>query len=319
MKENRVNIEDIIIITDDEDEEENDLLVHDFGNEKPIDNLNIDRDRPSPANKPLSLKADEKPSGSIHLPILPEVKQELLSQASKEIENIFGEPDAELLESVLNINPYIYKQLNNNNLNTAGKKLCDGEKIEVPEEINMPENKLLLSKPSNLPIIEEIILDDEEYDENFAMSQAVLREMKEEMADEFIDLSDNEIEEQNEKNQLCNFKTEIATQHIEDEIILIEDEYDDLFSKVTDWSSKLLSQNVMSQVYPLEDEELHSPRDEMDEGKQALQFCTESRSCSIEDDHTNVPFLQETRTTAPQVDRSASECKTRFLIIIILY
>lgn len=288
-----------------------------------MDNFNIDRDRLSLADYPLHINAEEKPSGSIHLPILPKVKKEILSQASKEIENIFGEPDKELLESVLNINPYIYQQLNNNNLITAGRKLCDGEKIDVPEEINVPDNQLLLSKHNKPPIIKEISFNDEEYDDNFAMSQDILREMKEEMADEHVDLSDRENEQEGEDESeyqaLCNFKTEIATQINEDEIILIEDDDDDLFCKFTDWSSKLLSQNVISQVYPLEDEELQSQNTKIYEKqeKQALQFCAESMSDDIEDDITNGLFHRGKKATSPHVDNS--ERKTTFSISITFY
>lgn len=300
LKENLVNMKDIVVISDDEDTDENEPVGKEVSN--------IDGVKPIPVDKPLSPNADERSSGTIHLPILPDVKKEILSQASKEIENIFGEPDEELLESVLNINPYIYKTLNNNNLNTAGKKLCDGDHIEVPEETNKSNIEPPRSKQTNSPIVEKIIFEVEDYDENFAMSQAVLQEMKEEMADESADLSYSENEQQNEDEQiaeeeneyleLSNFKTEIATQMNEDEIILIEDDDDELFSKFTDWSSKLLSQNVMSQVYPLEDEALSTGEN------QYLQVVENSKSKTNEDDIPNRPFLNGERSSTPNFDAS---------------
>lgn len=301
-------MKDIVVISDDEETDENETVGQKFGNKAPTEISNFDWDKPMLADKPLNPNADGKASGTIHLPILSEMKKEILSQASKEIESIFGEPDEELLESVLNINPYIYKTLNNNNLNTAGKKLCDGDEIEVPEETHKSNIETPRLNQSRSPIVEIIIFEAEDYDENIAMSQAVLQEMKEEMADESTDLSYSENERQNEDEQiaeeeneyleLCNFKKEIATQMNEDEILLIEDDDDDLFSKFTDWSSKLLSQNVMSQVYPLEDEELSAGEIE------DLQVVDNSKSDTNEDDIPIRSSLNGERSTTPNFDAS---------------
>lgn len=307
LKENLVDMKDIVVISDDEDTDENETVGQKLGNKEPIEISNFDWDKPIPADKPLNPNAGRN-AATIHLPILSDVKKEVLSQASKEIESIFGEADEELLESVLNINPYIYKTLNNNNINTAGKKLCDGDEIEVPEETNKSNIETPPLNQSHPPIVENQIFEAEDYDENFAMSQAVLQEMKEEMADDSTDLSYSENERQNEDEQIAeeeneyleisNFKKEIATQMNEDEIILIEDDDDELFSKFTDWSSKLLSQNVMSQVYPLEDEEL-SPGENQD-----LQVVDDSKSDTNEDDIPNRSFLNGERSSTPNFDAS---------------
>ncbi|XP_064547599.1 titin homolog [Drosophila montana] len=272
LKKTCPNEEDIVVISDDEDNDQTPTRPTEMAKEG-------NKEDPELKNGEVSNKdnaADKSPikptsHRSIHLPKLPEMKQELLSQATKEIENIFGEPDEDLLESVFQINPYVYKQLNNNNIATTGEKIRDGDVIELPEEVNQTgedlpekeaENPVMSPPPPPPPPLspgeDQIVIGDyqDDYDENFAMSQAVLREMKEEMAGGSADLSDADPDDLHDEEFLPPaswIKSEIATQIDDDEIILIEDEDDELYSKVADWSSKLLTQNLMSQVYPLDD------------------------------------------------------------------
>lgn len=101
--------------------------------------------------------------------------------------------------------------------------------IEVPENINMPENK------------EVITLDDEESDENISMEEDVPSEMKEEEEEgkEFIDLSDNEIEQQNKANQQLNINPENAAERPTDVVIRFEVVYNNEVSRIGDWSSRM--------------------------------------------------------------------------------
>ncbi|KAL7731474.1 hypothetical protein ACLKA6_017291 [Drosophila palustris] len=271
---------EIYIISDDEDG----------------DGENAANQIPQPPEVEVELEQAASSSGNrtIHLPKLPEVKKELISQQSKEIEDIFGDPDDELLESVYQINPYVYKELNNNNNNNKkiGDQICDGDVIDLHEElhnnnemnnVNVNENddydELMAMSQAVLQEMKEEMADepannlsgeddntdlDEEaptnhvnanandngdYDEYFAMSQAVLQEMKEEMADS------DENENQNQNQNFLEPLDVVTRIEDDDEIIVIEDSDDDeLFNqKLADWSSKLLSQNVLSQVYPAED------------------------------------------------------------------
>ncbi|KAM8711024.1 hypothetical protein ACLKA7_017623 [Drosophila subpalustris] len=275
LKQAHTNAEEIHYISSDEDEA----------------GENAANQIPQPPEVEVEVEQAASSSGNrtIHLPKLPEVKKELISQQSKEIEDIFGDPDDELLESVYQINPYVYKELNNNNNNNKkiGDQICDGDVIDLHEELH--NNNQLNNVNGNAN-------DNDDYDELMAMSQAVLQEMKEEMADEpgnnlsgeddVTDLDEeaptnhvNDYDEyfamsqavlqemkaemadsdENENlNQNRNFlePLDVVTRiEDDDEIIVIEDNDDDeLFNqKLADWSSKLLSQNVLSQVYPAED------------------------------------------------------------------
>ncbi|KAH8365769.1 hypothetical protein KR093_004239 [Drosophila rubida] len=179
---------------------------------------------------------------TLHLPILPEVKAEALSTATNDIENIFGEPDEELLESVLQINPYVFQKLNNNIVTAGPHNICDGDVIQLEE--NKHEN----NDRGDI---------DNDFDENLAMSQDVLREMKEEMALGDVDLSEEVVHDPENVNLLSPMKMENdISQHFDDNnIITVDAEDKELLSKVADWSSKLLSQNIMSQIYPIDDQE----------------------------------------------------------------
>ncbi|EDV96294.1 probable helicase senataxin [Drosophila grimshawi] len=314
------NDEDIVLISD--DEVDDGTVPNDYN----IDAVKQEGDEiNNAANKPdneKSADASPNPNRVIHLPKLPEVKQEILSQASKDIENIFGEADEEFLESVYQINPYVYKQLNNKNVVTTGEKIYNGDIIELLEkaanpEISLPENGDTPEQPpeyANLPktpppplIGASIIVDDndDDYDENMALS---LREMKDEMAEigELIDeAQEDEIQDDDDfQPQASWIKTEIATQINEDEIILIEDEDDELQSKVADWSSKLLSQNILSQVYPLDEE------DQCDAESQAEQLFNDTNRDANNDNGNQLSELSifmRHRLKAIRIDSSSSE------------
>lgn len=318
---------DIVVISDDEDINLTPLRIV----PKIVNNNNMDAStlqKPEVSN--VEGSTDECTSNAttnrpIHLPKLPEVKQELLSQATKEIENIFGEPDEELLESVFQINPYVYKQLNNN-IVPSGGKIHDGDVIELPEEVNLPKLKENFQNPDmpppQLPVASDkiseddnIIVDDNEddYDENFELSQAVLREMKEEMADSLHKDCDSEQEEDFQPDAPW-VKSEIATKIDDDEIIVIEDEDDELFSKVADWSSKLLTQNIMSQVYPLDDEEDLNDGDNVDNMKednnveeQPMKLLNDNNCDSDTDTYTQQPIMMRRRSRALRIDSSEDE------------
>ncbi|EDW18602.2 uncharacterized protein Dmoj_GI11996 [Drosophila mojavensis] len=329
LKQMCPNAADIVIISDEEDID----LTPPRIVPKIVNNNNGDASelqKPEVSN--VEGSTDECTSNAttnrpIHLPKLPEVKQELLSQATKEIENIFGEPDEELLESVFQINPYVYKQLNNNNIAPSGGKIHDGDVIELPEEVNSPQLKENFQNPDmpppKLPVAsdkiskdDKIIVDDNEddYDENFELSQAVLREMKEEMADSLHEDCDSEQEEEDFQPAAPWVKSEIATKIDDDEIIVIEDEDDELYSKVADWSSKLLTQNIMSQVYPLDDEKDLNDVNNEDNIKednnveeQAVKLLNDN-SCDTDTDNlTQHPILIRRRSKALRIESSEDE------------
>ncbi|XP_034102376.1 uncharacterized protein LOC117566876 [Drosophila albomicans] len=256
--------EDVIQISDDEDDDNN--------------GKNISKTKP--ANVELSNenanKDNENAHRALHLPILPEVKAEALLAATHDIENIFGEPDKELLESVLQINPYVFQKLNNKHVAAGPNNICNGDVIELnedkTEDVDKDKNieiaveaggnaEVVVEDKNEEAVVEEIVLGDEsdgDYDENFAMSQAVLQEIKEDMDFEGINLSGDDVDNRDNDNLLEPIKMEsdISKQFDENEIVIIDDDDEvELFTKVADWSSKLLSQNVMSQIYPMDNEE----------------------------------------------------------------
>lgn len=310
LKKTCPNVEDIVVISDDEDSDKTPPRPTEIAKAGSKEDPELRNEEVSNVDNAAD-KSPTKPTShrSIHLPKLPEMKQELLSQATKEIENIFGEPDEDLLESVFQINPYVYKQLNNNNIPTTGEKIHDGDVIELPEEVNKTDKDLPEKETENpagggdmpppvSPGEDQIIIGDyqDDYDENFAMSQAVLREMKEEMADGSADLSDADPDDLHDEEFLPPaswIKSEIATQIDDDEIILIEDEDDELYSKVADWSSKLLTQNLMSQVYPLDDgknveEQANDPaRDDDDDSQLSENIFMSRKSKALRIDSSN--------------------------------
>ncbi|XP_030572366.1 uncharacterized protein LOC115771005 [Drosophila novamexicana] len=310
LKKTCPNVEDIVVISDDEDSDKTPPRPTEIAKAGSKEDPELRNEEVSNVDNAAD-KSPTKPTShrSIHLPKLPEMKQELLSQATKEIENIFGEPDEDLLESVFQINPYVYKQLNNNNIPTTGEKIHDGDVIELPEEVNKTDKDLPEKETENpagggdmpppvSPGEDQITIGDyqDDYDENFAMSQAVLREMKEEMADGSADLSDADPDDLHDEEFLPPaswIKSEIATQIDDDEIILIEDEDDELYSKVADWSSKLLTQNLMSQVYPLDDgknveEQANDPaRDDDDDSQLSENIFMSRKSKALRIDSSN--------------------------------
>ncbi|KAH8278258.1 hypothetical protein KR044_009025 [Drosophila immigrans] len=233
LKQMCTRVDEIIQISDDDDDD--------------VDDNGIDKSQTTCGHTNSHNAVDKGMCSGIaprilHLPIVTEVKAEALSAVTNDIENIFGEPDEELLESVLQLNPYVFKKLNNNILSAAPQKICAGDVIELHEDTNKEAD------------------DDcgnDDYDENFAMSQALLREMKDEMAFGGGDLSEEDGGHLDNDNMLLPIKMEsdVSKFFDEDEIIIIDDEDDDLFSKVADWSSKLLSQNIVSQIYPMDGQE----------------------------------------------------------------
>ncbi|XP_017958110.1 uncharacterized protein LOC108652433 [Drosophila navojoa] len=324
LKQMCPNAADIVIISDDEDSHPTPpRIVPKIVNNNKVDTSKLQ----NPKASNVESSTDECTSNAttnrpIHLPKLPEVKQELLSQATKEIENIFGEADEELLESVFQINPYVYKQLNNNNIAPSGAKIHDGDVIELPEEVNLPKLKENFQNPDmpppQLPVAsdkisgDKIIVDDNEddYDENFELSQAVLREMKEEMADSLQEDRDSDQEEEEDFQPAAPWvKSEIATKIDDDEIIVIEDEDDELFSKVADWSSKLLTQNLMSQVYPLDEaEDLNDVNNEVDNIKDDNNVEEQAKNDNNCDTDTDtLPILIRRRSRALRIDSSEDE------------
>ncbi|XP_030372869.1 uncharacterized protein LOC115622894 [Scaptodrosophila lebanonensis] len=188
-------------------------------------------------NEPVSVAQDSRENRLIHMPKLPDCKQEIVQNTTDEIRNIFGEPDDIILNPLIHLNPYVFNKLQATVQESTpiSQQICDGDIIELAEEVKAPD----AIPPTKGPVEEEIILSDSDYDEDFAMSQAVLQEMKEEMNDLMPETIRSEFFENIE----------------DDDVIIIEDNDEDLDDKVADWSSKLLSQNVnqLSQIYQLPD------------------------------------------------------------------
>jgi len=200
-------------------------------------------------------------SSNLHLPKLTEVKQEIVKHTSEEIQNIFGEPSDAILNSVLELNPYLYNKLTNKTANNeiTRKKIHDGDCIELDTDTD--RRSISEAQKAEDPSAEREVDDEEEYDESFAMSQAVIREMKAEMH-----VSDGE-EDFLLTNGMGNLPEGSPSNQAYDDIVYVSDSDDDeLYDKVADWS-KLLSQKVvpdvieMSQTYPLENEHKDSDSD----------------------------------------------------------
>lgn len=329
------NAADIVIISDDEEIDETPprptgIVINNNVDGPELEKLEASNVK-NAADKSTKSTNAYRP---IHLPKLPEVKEELLSQATKQIENIFGEPDEELLESVFQINPYVFKQLNNNNIVISGEKLHDGDELELLDEVKLPKLENNVENPDmpppQLPVKSDkiseddlVIVDDNEddYDENFELSQAMLREMKDEMADAPQDLSDEEHFSQQEKEDFepaaTWIKKEIATKLDDDEIILIEDEDDELYSKVADWSSKLLTQNIMSQVYPLDEEDELNDANTVEE--QALQLFNDTNLESDTDNNiSDLPILMKRRSHALRIESSEDDSPGKYRLYTLL-
>ncbi|EDW40653.1 GM24969 [Drosophila sechellia] len=228
-------------------------------------------------------------SSNLHLPKLTEVKQEIVKHTSEEIQNIFGEPSDAILNSVLELNPYLYNKLTNKTASNeiARKKIHDGDCIELDTD---PDKRSISEAQENEePSAEQEIDDEEEYDESFAMSQAVIREMKAEMH-----VSDGE-EDFLLTNGMGNLAEGSPSNQAYDDIVYISDSDDEeLYDKVADWS-KLLSQKVvpdvmeMSQTYPVENEQEDSDSDldnRAKKTKRTLRILSSSDDDSADEDQT---------------------------------
>ncbi|XP_017074121.1 probable helicase senataxin [Drosophila eugracilis] len=185
----------------------------------------------------------EQPSSSgLHLPKINDVKQEFVKQTTEEITNIFGEANDAILDSVLALNPYLYNQLSNKASSSAITKLKiqDGDCIELDTD----EDKRQVPGPQE-------VVNEDDYDESYAMSQAVLKEMKAEM-----DFSDGE-EDFLKSTAMDDMARDSPTS--ETYVYISDSSDDELYDKVADWS-KRLSQKVvpdtiqMSQTYPMVDD-----------------------------------------------------------------
>ncbi|XP_033232838.1 uncharacterized protein [Drosophila pseudoobscura] len=172
----------------------------------------------------------------LHLPKLPHVKPELVKTA-RDITNIFGEADDTIIDSVLEINPYLYNHLSKDKQAVPISKLHDGQVIELAEKEDSPDGLPCPKQPdhagsismpppfSPAPSWEKFF---EEYDEEKIMS--VLQEMKEELGEEnFFDTNNNGSRSHGSPLSSIN----------DDDIIVITDsDDDDLCRKVTDWSAR---------------------------------------------------------------------------------
>ncbi|XP_034480977.1 uncharacterized protein LOC117786729 [Drosophila innubila] len=329
LKQTCTNADETVLISDDEGDE----VGKNFEN---LQNQEIKQEIRPPDPEPEAIDMEIRSyneNREIHLPKLPDVKQEHISQATKTVQELFGEPDEDFLESALNVNPYVYKQLNNNNNNVNAKKagkICDGDIIELNDNstsnnndlsnVNVNDNGVIIklndnatstyNNLNNANVNETVNSNDNaDYDEVMAMSQAVLQEMKEEMADTRNDLS--------EEDFLSPFKTEtdVATRIIDDEIIIIEDDDDELFEKVADWSSRLLSQKVMSPIYGAEGQDAEGQHQSL-QAESNLYTRRRFKSLRIEDSDEDVadpgpypaPCLAVPTTT---VELNIKRCRVR--------
>ncbi|EDV50392.1 uncharacterized protein LOC6543807 [Drosophila erecta] len=260
-------VEEIVLSSDDDDTTPLPAVRCPSGNQ-PTE-FNLKQQIPNFAVKKHTDQEEEKPScSSLHLPKLTEVKEEIVKHTSAEIQNIFGEANDAILDSVLGLNPYLYNKLCNKTASNAKthKKIHDGDCIELDTDgdkrsISEPQETGDHAQPDmhldkgNPPAAQEED-EEEEYDESFAMSQAVIREMKAEMA-----VSDGEEDFFLQTNALGNMAEGSLSNQGYDDIVYISDSDDEeLYDKVADWS-KLLSQKVvpddieMSQTYPAENED----------------------------------------------------------------
>ncbi|BFF99601.1 uncharacterized protein DMAD_07460 [Drosophila madeirensis] len=265
LKKVSVQTEEIVLSSDSEDE----LLPRPPLNSaleckvEPVENTaNIPSeattaDKETDKEGPTTSKAGTHPI--LHLPKVPQVKAEWVRTA-QDITSIFGEADEAILGSVLSINPYLYNHLPKEKQAVPVANLHDGQFIELEE--NEDSNKAkdppcqqanetagsMLPPCTPPPLLGQAV---DDYDEDMAMSQAVLQEMKDEMA--FSDGEENFFESTN--NECSHRCSSLSPLNDEDDVIVITDsDDDDLCSKVADWSNKLLSQkapDALSQSYPL--------------------------------------------------------------------
>ncbi|XP_044313913.1 probable helicase senataxin [Drosophila rhopaloa] len=252
--------EEVILSSDDDDTQPLPAVRSPSGNQ-PTE-FNLKQQIPNfPLKKNTSQEEEvELPSSSgLHLPKITDVKQELVNKTTEDIRNIFGEADEAILDYVMEKSPYVYNMLNNKpaGSKTPNLKIHVGDHIVLDTDSDKGQNP----EPQDNAIViadEKKVDEEEEYDERYAMSQAVLKEMKAEMA-----FSDGE-EDFLEFNGMESMAEGSPSSQVYEEIVIISDSDDnELYDKVADWS-KLLSQKVvpdvieMSQTYPLAEEDSSS-------------------------------------------------------------
>ncbi|XP_017011857.3 uncharacterized protein Setx [Drosophila takahashii] len=317
LKKMEPTAEEVILSSDDDDTTPLPAVRSPSGNQptefnlqQQIPNFGVKKD-PSQEEE----QQEELPSSSgLHLPKINEVKQEIVNQTTEQIQTIFGEPNDAILNSVLELNPYLYNQLNKKapGSATTQSKIHDGDCIEletgaegpIPEE---QQNCEAIERPdgNQMPPPQEVVNEEEEYDESFAMSQAVLREMKTEMAfnegeEDFLDC-----------NGLGNMAEGSPTSHTYDDVVIdiSDSEDEELYGKVADWS-KLLSQKMvpdvieMSQTYPVVEEEQQEDSDsDMEIGvkhpSRALRIETSSEDEASEIKSSNDHVVRQADSTTP--------------------
>ncbi|XP_052845078.1 uncharacterized protein LOC128257881 isoform X2 [Drosophila gunungcola] len=255
LKKMKPTVEEIVLTSDDDDTQPLPAVKSSSCNQPTEFNLKQQIPSFAPKQDISSQEEEELPSSSgLHLPKITEVKQEMVKKTTEDIVNIFGEADEAILDYVMEKNPYVYNRLNNKPVGAAtpSTKIHDGDHIVLDsdaEKGQMPEGQ---GK-------QEVLPDEEEYDERFALSQAVLKEMKAEMA-----FSNGE---ENFLDGIDDMALGSPSSQASEDIVVISDSDDhELYDKVADWS-KLLSQKVvpdvieMSQTYPLAEEDSNSNSD----------------------------------------------------------
>ncbi|XP_017053393.1 uncharacterized protein LOC108096355 [Drosophila ficusphila] len=302
------NVAEVIISSDDDDTTPLPAVKSSSG--KLPTEFNLNQQIPEMGN--IQNEEEQPSSSGLHLPKIPVVKQEALKAATENIKTIFGEANEDILLPILDINPYLFNELNNKTVGvaTAHSKIFDGDVIELDTDVNkeQPDSERQqqidsgLAPPKQIDVIElemgankensesekpqqaaEALpreeIGEEELEENYAHSQAVYMEMKTEMAygDEEEDFLNN-----NGLDDVAQGSPS-GSAYDDDVVINISDSDDDeLYDKVADWS-KLLSQNVvpdvhqLSQAYPMQEEEdSDSDRDVGNKLPRALRIISSS-------------------------------------------
>ncbi|XP_068143433.1 uncharacterized protein [Drosophila tropicalis] len=176
--------EEIVITSDDDNTEPLPPEGPDVRGNRDVE-FNLAKQLPNYIKQEIPEKVEKKvpTSSRIHLPKLSDVKAEGVSQVSNNIEDIFGKPDEQILDTVLQLNPYVYNKLSTTSSKavTNNKLMHDGDRIVLGEEMPPPAiapSRSLSNPPPSFPPSPP----EDDYDENMAMSQVVLQGMKEEMA-----------------------------------------------------------------------------------------------------------------------------------------
>ncbi|KAH8293687.1 hypothetical protein KR054_002967 [Drosophila jambulina] len=235
-----------IVLSSDDDDDTRPLAAQKTNDCNPVKEFNLGHITPDLEKKVNTTDQEGHPScTNLHLPKIPEVKQELVCKATDEMRKIFGDADEAILGTAMDINPYLHNQLNKKSDGTASTSanIRDGDVMELDTDSDK------MQPPPPPKPLESV---DDEYDEHFAMSQAVLQEMKAEMAFSDGEEDFSSFENRKEEERLDSPSSQISY----DEITIDESDDDELYDKVADWSNKLLSQKVpdaikMSQAYPL--------------------------------------------------------------------